>query len=57
MIKSYKCPTCGYEDAVWLLRIDTSRLTLCENCYPQFVNKYSRINSFRLNRCRRRHHE
>lgn len=49
MIKTYQCPTCGYAHAVWKLRVNTSALTLCENCLPMFSNKYSRINSFKLN--------
>lgn len=43
-----KYPTCGYKEARWMLRISTSNLTLCENCLPQFYNKYSHICSFRL---------
>lgn len=54
MIKKHVCPTCGYEEAVWMLRISTSNLTLCENCLPQFFNKYSHIRSFRLRKEERR---
>ena len=48
MTRKHTCSTCGYEDAVWMLRISTSNLTLCENCLSQFYNKYSHIHSFRL---------
>ena len=54
MIKTHTCPTCGYE-AVWVLRISTSNLTLCENCLPKFSNKYSHVYSFRLRK--EVHHE
>ena len=49
MVKPYTCPTCGNDSAVWHLRISTSSLTLCEKCYGDFCNRYSRINSFSLN--------
>ena len=49
MIKTYTCPTCGYDSAVWILRVNTLHVQLCENCYPKFTSKYSRIISFRLN--------
>ena len=53
MIREYKCPTCGYEQAVWHVRINTVHMTLCENCYNRFCNKHSRIYSFNLNHKRR----
>ena len=48
MTRKHTCSTCGYEDAVWMLRISTSNLTLCENCLPEFSNRYSHVYSFRL---------
>ena len=56
MIKEYTCPTCGYINAVWLLRINTSHMTFCENCYNRFCSKHSRICSFKLNHKRREKH-
>lgn len=47
MTRKHTCPTCGYE-AVWMLRISTSNLTLCENCLPEFSNRHSHVYSFRL---------
>ena len=54
MTKKHTCSTCGYEDAVWILRISTSSLTLCENCLPEFSNRYSHVYSFRLRKEARR---
>ena len=48
-IKEYTCPTCGYEKAVWHVRLNTSSLSLCERCLPEMSNRYSRISSFYLN--------
>ena len=48
MTRKHTCPTCGYDEAVWMLRISTSNLTLCENCLPEFSNKYSHVYSLRL---------
>ena len=47
--KEYTCPTCGYKKAVWHVRVNTSSLSLCENCLPEYSNRYSRISSFYLN--------
>ena len=48
-IKEYVCPTCGYDKAVWHVKLNTSSLSLCENCLPEFSNRNSRVSSFRLN--------
>ena len=48
-IKEYTCPTCGYEKAVWHVRLSTSSLSLCERCLPEMSNRYSQISSFYLN--------
>ena len=49
ILKTYTCPTCGYEGAVWKLEVNTMHSQLCENCYPKYSNRYSRIISFKLN--------
>ena len=51
--REYTCPTCGYDKAVWHVRLNTSSLSLCENCLPKFSNRNSRISSFRLERRQR----
>ncbi|MBR1437330.1 MAG: helix-turn-helix transcriptional regulator [Synergistaceae bacterium] len=55
MIVQYKCPTCGYDHAVWHISLDISRLNLCENCLPRFMNPNARINGYELNRQKRWH--
>ena len=47
-VKTYTCPTCGYEEARWQLEVNTMHSQLCENCYPKYANRYSRIISFTL---------
>ena len=49
MITHYTCPTCGYDNAVWHLRLNNSAVSLCENCLPKFTNRHSRISGFVLN--------
>lgn len=53
MIARYTCPTCGYEFAVWHLRLDTSPLEMCENCIRDFIKSDSHVIGFALNRCRK----
>ena len=54
MIRHYKCPTCGYDMAVWHLSLDTSSEKFCENCISRFTNKISHVKGFVLNRAHRR---
>lgn len=49
MITRYVCPTCGYDKAVWHIRLNLSRLDLCENCYSRFQTPSNHISSFSLN--------
>ena len=50
MIVKYTCATCGYDSAVWHLRLDESRLELCENCVRNFSKPDSHISGFTLNK-------
>lgn len=50
MIMKYTCPTCGYDAAIWHLRLDTSLLELCENCIQDFCNAKSHVSVFELNK-------
>ena len=49
MITRYVCPTCGYDKAVWHIRLNLSRLDLCENCYSRFKTPSNHVSMFVLN--------
>ena len=49
MIARYVCPTCGYDKAVWHIRLNLSRLDLCENCYSRFKTPSNHVSMFVLN--------
>lgn len=54
MITHYTCPTCGYDRAVWHLRLNNSAVSLCENCLHKYSNRYSHVSGFVMNNSFRR---
>lgn len=54
MIARYICPTCGYEFAVWHLRLNTCEKNLYENCISRYITMNSHVEGFVLNRVRGR---
>ena len=48
MIRTYTCPICRYDRAVWHISLTNSTLTYCENCYSRYIRKAAHIDGFYL---------
>ena len=57
MIHHYTCTTCGFDRAVWHIRLSVSTLSYCENYFYRYFRKARsnvHIEDFCLNKSKRR---